>query len=196
MKDYPDASDTSSNLWTSNAGPSSDNSYRDDGQESEHARTVDEAGVPSANAAAEDLENRHVHAVYDVIASHFSATRYAVWPKVGAFLHALSAGSLLADIGCGNGKYFGVRPDLVILGSDRSLGLTEQAMRCTRLPAAGQTAAAARAGKDACLSTCGTLLGMAERSMHATPKGAARGSRRAWSPGMWPVVWQQRPGQK
>jgi len=28
------------------------------------------------------MESRHVHAVYEVIASHFSATRFAVWPKV------------------------------------------------------------------------------------------------------------------
>lgn len=36
-----------------------------------------------SNEAAAAMEGRHVHAVYDVIASHFSATRFAVWPKVG-----------------------------------------------------------------------------------------------------------------
>jgi hypothetical protein len=28
----------------------------------------------------------------------------------------------VADVGCGNGKYFGVRRDLAVLGSDRSAG--------------------------------------------------------------------------
>jgi len=60
--------------------------------------------------------------VYDLIASHFSSTRFAVWPKVRAFLQTLPAGSVVADVGCGNGKYLGVRPDLAVLGSDRSAG--------------------------------------------------------------------------
>ena len=38
----------------------------------------------------------------------------------------------LADVGCGNGKYFRVRPDLVIFGSDRSSGLAEQAAKLCR----------------------------------------------------------------
>lgn len=36
----------------------------------------------SRDAQLEAWEARHVHSVYDVIASHFSATRFAVWPKV------------------------------------------------------------------------------------------------------------------
>lgn len=60
--------------------------------------------------------------VYDVIASHFSSTRFAVWPKVRAFLERLPSGSVVADVGCGNGKYLSVRTDLAVLGSDRSAG--------------------------------------------------------------------------
>jgi hypothetical protein len=60
--------------------------------------------------------------VYDAIASHFSSTRFAVWPKVRAFLEGLAPGSVVADVGCGNGKYLGVRHDLAVLGSDRSAG--------------------------------------------------------------------------
>lgn len=37
-----------------------------------------------------------------------------------AFINSLPEGALVADVGCGNGKYFGVRPDLAILASDRS----------------------------------------------------------------------------
>lgn len=44
---------------------------------------------------------------------------------------SIAEGDVLADIGCGNGKYFGVRPDVIVLGSDRSFGLAAQAaQRC------------------------------------------------------------------
>jgi hypothetical protein len=69
--------------------------------------------------------------VYDVIAGHFSSTRFAVWPKVRAFLESLSPGSVVADVGCGNGKYLSVRPDLAVLGCDRSAG--EEVMGVARL---------------------------------------------------------------
>ena len=36
---------------------------------------------------------------------------------------------ILADVGCGNGKYFAVRRDLVVLASDRSFGLAAKASR-------------------------------------------------------------------
>lgn len=46
---------------------------------------------------------------------------------------SLPENGVLADIGCGNGKYFGVRKDMTILGSDRSFGLASQAsQRCSR----------------------------------------------------------------
>ena len=38
--------------------------------------------APCAERTAADMEGRHVHAVYEVIATHFSSTRFAVWPKV------------------------------------------------------------------------------------------------------------------
>ena len=60
--------------------------------------------------------------VYDAIASHFSATRFAVWPRVREFIEGLPAGAVVADVGCGNGKYFGLRRDIFVSGSDRSKG--------------------------------------------------------------------------
>ena len=54
------------------------------------------------------------------------------------FIEGLAAGSLVADVGCGNGKYFMVRQDIAVLGSDRSSGLANVA--ATRL-AAGTGAA-------------------------------------------------------
>ncbi|KAJ2021045.1 tRNA methyltransferase, has a role in tRNA modification [Coemansia sp. S85] len=52
-------------------------------------------------------EEQYVHAVYNEIAAHFSDTRFKPWPVIERYLLALPAGSLGADIGCGNGKYLG-----------------------------------------------------------------------------------------
>jgi len=69
---------------------------------------------------ANNLEKKYVHEVYDSIASHFSDTRYKPWPKVANFLNSLSNGSLVLDVGCGNGKYLNVNPNIFIIGCDRS----------------------------------------------------------------------------
>jgi tRNA (uracil-5-)-methyltransferase TRM9 len=66
------------------------------------------------------LEDKHVHDVYQVIGKHFSDTRYKPWPVVESFLNDLDIGSIGADVGCGNGKYLGVNPNVAVLGSDRS----------------------------------------------------------------------------
>lgn len=76
-----------------------------------------------ASAAPEAYEEQHVHEVYEQIASHFSSTRYKPWPIVETFLRALPAGAIGLDVGCGNGKYLAVRPDIFIVASDRSSNL-------------------------------------------------------------------------
>ena len=53
--------------------------------------------------------------------------RFAVWPRVREFIESLPSGAVVADVGCGNGKYFGVRRDIAVLGSDRSCGLAHVA---------------------------------------------------------------------
>ncbi|KAK5172524.1 tRNA methyltransferase, has a role in tRNA modification [Saxophila tyrrhenica] len=68
-------------------------------------------------------EAQHVHTVYEQIASHFSSTRYKPWPIIERFLLNLPPGSIGLDIGCGNGKYLAVNPNVYILGSDRSSNL-------------------------------------------------------------------------
>jgi len=50
------------------------------------------------------IEAEHVHTVYDTIAEHWNHTRYKAWPRVDAFIRDLAPGSLVADLGCGNGK--------------------------------------------------------------------------------------------
>ncbi|ORY64081.1 S-adenosyl-L-methionine-dependent methyltransferase [Pseudomassariella vexata] len=74
-------------------------------------------------AAPESYEQTHVHNVYESIASHFSSTRYKPWPVIASFLSALPPGSVGLDVGCGNGKYLAVNPNVFILGSDRSANL-------------------------------------------------------------------------
>jgi hypothetical protein len=51
-------------------------------------------------AALRQLEQTHVHEVYDVIAPHFSATRFAVWPKVRALFLVLLV-PLMVRVSCG-----------------------------------------------------------------------------------------------
>lgn len=101
---------------TSNSPPSSRHS------EAAGSCSTAAATAEAADAAAAQLEQLYVHQVYDAIASHFSATRFAVWPKVRLFIDSLAPGGVVADVGCGNGKYLGVRKDLAVLGSDRSAG--------------------------------------------------------------------------
>ncbi|KAK0906782.1 tRNA methyltransferase, has a role in tRNA modification, partial [Friedmanniomyces endolithicus] len=74
-------------------------------------------------AKGETYEEEHVHGVYEQIASHFSSTRYKPWPIIERFLRDLPNGSIGLDIGCGNGKYLSVNPNIFIVGSDRSSNL-------------------------------------------------------------------------
>jgi tRNA (uracil-5-)-methyltransferase TRM9 len=72
-----------------------------------------------------ELEEKHVHQVYNQIAHHFSQTRYKPWPIIEEFLHNQPLGSLGLDMGCGNGKYLSINPNLYLIGSDRSSSLIE-----------------------------------------------------------------------
>ncbi|XP_029965209.1 putative tRNA methyltransferase 9B [Salarias fasciatus] len=68
--------------------------------------------------AATQLERDHVHSVYDKIAPYFNDSRYKAWPKVRQFLLDLQPGSIVADIGCGNGKYLHINQEVFKLGCD------------------------------------------------------------------------------
>ncbi|CAL1265824.1 unnamed protein product [Larinioides sclopetarius] len=73
------------------------------------------------------LEKAYVHDVYDQIAPHFTDTRYRPWPRVKQFLLELEPGSLVADVGCGNGKYLDINPDIWKIGADHCAALTAAA---------------------------------------------------------------------
>jgi ubiquinone/menaquinone biosynthesis C-methylase UbiE len=76
-----------------------------------------QAKIPGA------LEKKYVYEVYDKIADHFSNTRYKPWPRVVEFLDSLPLGSLVGDIGCGNGKYLFSSDQVTMIGSDISENL-------------------------------------------------------------------------
>nr|XP_029510238.1 alkylated DNA repair protein alkB homolog 8 isoform X1 [Oncorhynchus nerka] len=81
--------------------------------------------LPRSQTDACRLEAEFVHRVYEEIACHFSSTRHSPWPRVCHFLSSLEPGSILADVGCGNGKYLGVNPDVIAVGCDRSSALVQ-----------------------------------------------------------------------
>lgn len=70
------------------------------------------------------LEQQFVHQVYDTISDHFSQTRYKPWPKVLNFVQSFPVGSILLDVGCGNGKYFNHNRKIFEIGCDYSHRLT------------------------------------------------------------------------
>ncbi|CAG9819620.1 unnamed protein product [Phaedon cochleariae] len=74
---------------------------------------------------ASDLEQEHVHKVYEHIASHFSDTRHKPWPNVLEFVNSFDSGSILVDVGCGNGKYLKHNKNIFDIGCDRSFGLVD-----------------------------------------------------------------------
>ncbi|XP_011691611.1 PREDICTED: alkylated DNA repair protein alkB homolog 8 isoform X2 [Wasmannia auropunctata] len=75
--------------------------------------------------AASGLESSYVHKVYEEISNHFSETRHKRWPNVTKFLENLQEGTLLLDVGCGNGKYLCGNRNVYKLGCDRSSGLMD-----------------------------------------------------------------------
>ncbi|XP_074938382.1 tRNA (carboxymethyluridine(34)-5-O)-methyltransferase ALKBH8 isoform X4 [Phalacrocorax aristotelis] len=78
---------------------------------------------PHNEMEASVLEQEYVHKVYEEIATHFSSTRHSPWPRIVEFLRSLPKGSIVADVGCGNGKYLGINEDLYMVGCDRSKNL-------------------------------------------------------------------------
>lgn len=73
-------------------------------------------------------EREGVHAFYDRVAEAFSGSRYKPWPRVAGFTATLPAGSLVGDLGCGNGKNMLHLPKgVVAVGTDYCQGLLDAA---------------------------------------------------------------------
>lgn len=78
--------------------------------------------------ATPPTEKDHVHAVYDAIATqwhHTRGKRGVLWPGATQFLQQLPRGSVVADVGCGDGKYFAAiwEAGSFVIGTDISLPL-------------------------------------------------------------------------
>ena len=64
--------------------------------------------------------------IYNKIASHFDNTRHFIWPSVKTFLNQIPKYSLVADIGCGNGKNMcHLSNDYIFIGADFSIELAK-----------------------------------------------------------------------
>ena len=83
------------------------------------------------------LEEQHVRRVYDAIAWQWHGTRYKAWPRVVEFVRSLPHGSLVADLGCGNGKLAPACAEsgLAAVGCDFSSELVRIAAREMRMEA-------------------------------------------------------------
>uniref|UniRef100_A0AAV1VPC1 Fe2OG dioxygenase domain-containing protein n=1 Tax=Peronospora matthiolae TaxID=2874970 RepID=A0AAV1VPC1_9STRA len=81
----------------------------------------------TASLAPTALEQQYVHDFYETVAAHFSSTRHSPWPKVGQFVASLPSGSIIADVGCGNGKYMKCvdSSQSFVVGGDRSSRLVD-----------------------------------------------------------------------
>ncbi|KAG9264623.1 putative tRNA methyltransferase 9-like protein [Astyanax mexicanus] len=77
--------------------------------------------------AASQLERDHVHSVYEKIAPFFNDSRYKAWPRVRQFLLEQEPGSIVADVGCGNGKYLHINERIYKLGCDVCRPLVDSA---------------------------------------------------------------------
>jgi len=62
---------------------------------------------------------------YDHIALHFNETRKAIWTRVRKFLDMIPKYSLVADVGCGNGKYTRYRQDIFVIANDICIPLLD-----------------------------------------------------------------------
>ncbi len=76
--------------------------------------------LPKSESDACQLEQEHVHQVYNEIAHNFSDTRHKPWPRVAEFLRTFHSGALILDVGCGNGRYMDTRHDLMMVGKQKS----------------------------------------------------------------------------
>jgi len=61
--------------------------------------------------------------VYNTIAKEFDKTRHTHWNCVKQFVWSLKPSTLVADVGCGNGKNETIRTDITILANDISTEL-------------------------------------------------------------------------
>ena len=93
-----------------------------------HRQALVPGEVPRERLASSTIEQKNVFEVYDTIALHWHHTRgkrKVHWHRVKDFLLSIAKGSLVADVGSGDGKYFGLNEQIISIGCDRSLNLLQ-----------------------------------------------------------------------
>lgn len=68
------------------------------------------------------LEQAYVHDVYELFCDN---PKSKPWPRVQHFLETLEPGSLVCDVGCGNGKYLNINSTVFNMGGDKCIRLSE-----------------------------------------------------------------------
>ncbi|GMF32657.1 unnamed protein product [Phytophthora fragariaefolia] len=98
---------------------------RDDETEDDDEQTGTTEETTSLAPTA--LEKQFVHEFYETVAAHFSSTRHSPWPRVAKFVSSLPSGSMISDLGCGNGKYMKCvnAAESFVVGGDRSSRLVQ-----------------------------------------------------------------------
>ncbi|BFZ15084.1 hypothetical protein BsWGS_18123 [Bradybaena similaris] len=96
-------------------------------ESSPRADIPDSQTVFSKSRRHRQIEIQQVHQVYKQIAPHCDQVRQKAWPRVKQFLKELEPGSLVADVGCGNGRYLSINPTTFKLGCDLCPPFLEQA---------------------------------------------------------------------
>ncbi|XP_014229374.1 alkylated DNA repair protein alkB homolog 8-like isoform X1 [Trichogramma pretiosum] len=102
-----------------------DNSSSDNKDDSKSLPNLINPVSTITDKVASKLEETYVHEVYESISDHFSKTRHTPWHNVETFVKNLKPGSLLLDVGCGNGKYLHVNPNICKFGIDRTMNLLQ-----------------------------------------------------------------------
>jgi len=105
---------------------------------SNHTARLPPASVDDSRSdlVTQATERKHVHAVYDAIATqwhHTRGKRGVLWPGATQFIENLPTASLVADIGCGDGKYFTAftAASSYVIGTDISEPLLKTAATAT-----------------------------------------------------------------
>lgn len=78
-----------------------------------HSNSIRMTTANSTVFTKHDLSYIFIFQVYEQIAGHFSTTRHKPWPKVVEFMQGVPPGSVVMDLGCGNGKNILRRNDIV-----------------------------------------------------------------------------------
>ena len=95
-----------------------------------NSNEADYVTIESDPLETPETERAHVHDVYDAIAvqwNHTRSKRNVMWPKATRFIESFGQGALIADVGCGDGKYFPVakRVGSIMIGTDISIPLLQ-----------------------------------------------------------------------